>query len=209
MKGLQKTCGNISLIERTSDLSIFKAKPIKLQLSEHGELSVLTEVRLFVEKCAIGLNMKIDDQQMQILCDDIIDVYCYDSLEDLRECFKAARQGKYGFGFNRRTSITMELVKEWMAQYLSDKSSLREKLIHNRKSTTEDAPVISKKAVEYLSKIKDAITVKIKEQKDHNPVRDQRISIISVQQKLDNNQELTDQEWAFIDAWKNEETQTN
>lgn len=86
-----------------------------------------------IEKLAMALNIKMNEIQLLTLCEDIIECYPYDSIEDVRECLKRARQGQYSFGHHQRGVISMPLIREWMAQHLEVKAQIREKEIHNAK----------------------------------------------------------------------------
>jgi len=70
--------------------------------------------------------------QVVTLCEDLVDTYTYDSIEDVRECLKNGRRGVYGFGHNSRNSLNMILIREWMSLYLDKKAIEREKV--NKKS---------------------------------------------------------------------------
>lgn len=63
----------------------------------------------------------MSDNQFTILVEDIIEVYKYDSIEDIVECFKKVRQGKYDWGHEKRGVINMIVIGRWMAQHLEDK----------------------------------------------------------------------------------------
>lgn len=96
-----------------------------MQKKEHGDVAVLTEISLSVEMCAMALNISMSNIQLVTLCNDIMESYPHDSIEDVRECFKNARRGMYGFGMNSRNSLNMILVREWMSLHLESKASAR------------------------------------------------------------------------------------
>ena len=79
---------------------------------------------------SLGLNMS--DFQIQTLIEDILEVYPYESLEDLKECFKKARNGFYDFGFNKRDVLNMLVVRDWMKRHLTEKAELRERLLKDQ-----------------------------------------------------------------------------
>lgn len=121
-------------------LDILKAKPIFLQIKEHNQIQVLQLVSLWLLKLsdAIGDTLKENPSRLKDLASDLIEVYKYDSLEDLRECLKNGRRGIYGFGHNKRGFISMILLREWMQKYLDKKSEIREKEIENKKVSAAD-----------------------------------------------------------------------
>lgn len=96
------------------------------QIKEYGEENVLVVIRMAVEKCIIGLNISMADEQVVTLCEDILEKYEFDSLEDVKECLKKGRQGYYGFGHESRSALTMILITNWMGQHLEKKSQARE-----------------------------------------------------------------------------------
>lgn len=230
MDDLQKSKSNISYQGGISEISLrpsndmvelLKAKPISLQVQEHGEERILMEIRISVEKCATGLNLSVDDEQVAILCEDIMEVYSHDSIEDVQICLKKARQGRYGFGFNKRGVITMELVREWMARHLEEKAQERERIIHNRKQQEEDQTeyASSEEAQEAINKIKEIIKKSAVPKKDsaHKPAvkfenitalqkleRENQKTIDSFNRcmkKMENGEELSEVEIYFLRAW--------
>lgn len=102
-------------------------------IREHGEELVIDKIKLSLNKCALGLNINLQPESYETLAADILEVYQYDSVEDVIQCLKKGRQGKYGFGHNNRQSITMILIKEWMALHLEEKAIAREKELQNQK----------------------------------------------------------------------------
>lgn len=129
----------LSLIEVSNTGDLLKCKPIMEQIAAHGEGPVKAKVRMAVEKCAIGLNIELSDAQVVVLCEDLIDTYSHDSIEDILECLKKGRRGVYGFGHNRRDTLNMVLIREWMQAHLAEKWEQRE-----RNHTTEkQKPILS------------------------------------------------------------------
>ena len=126
----------VTAISKPEDL--LKCLPIKTQIREHGEEMVLTTIAVSLEKLSVSLNIPLSKIQLITLCEDIMDSYPYDSIEDVRECLKNARQGQYSFGHHSRSSITMLLVKDWMAQHLDKKAEVREKELAKLKKKNQD-----------------------------------------------------------------------
>lgn len=118
---------------KTRDL--LKAKPIFLQIQDHSEKQVQQLVATWLLKLSssIGDSLHNDADRLRTLVEDLIDVYAYDALEDVRECLKKGRRGDYGFGHHKRGFITMLLLREWMERHLEEKAIIREKEIERNK----------------------------------------------------------------------------
>ena len=84
-----------------------------------------------VEKCFIALSVPADDVKVRILCEDIVDVYKYDSIEDIIEALKNGRRGLYGKNYAK---LDMIVFSEWMANHLEVKASIREKELSKLKA---------------------------------------------------------------------------
>lgn len=97
-----------------------------LQVNEHGEQAVKNMVKLWLIKLAEAIGDNITPSRLDMLSEDLIETYHYDSLEDLRECLKKGRRGDYGFGHHKRGYITALLLRDWMTEHLDYKASLRE-----------------------------------------------------------------------------------
>lgn len=108
-----------------------------MQIKEHGKQNVLTEISISIRTCALALNITLSEIQLVTLCNDVIDVYHHDSIEDVRECLKMGRRGVYGFGHNSRNSLNMILISEWMQKHLEKKAIEREKL-HKKNMITKE-----------------------------------------------------------------------
>lgn len=111
-------------------------------IKEFGIEPVQITIKKAVTKCCAGLNIHMDPGLIDLLVEDLVDVYKYDSVEDIIECLKKGRQGKYGFGHNSRSALTMILIGEWMAKHLEEKAIAREKELQNQKK--KDVPEIIK-----------------------------------------------------------------
>ncbi len=112
------------MIQITQNTDLLKAKPIINQITKFGRQSVNLEIAKYVNKCVKGLNIEIDNLSLQILIEDIVDVYKYDSIEDIQVCLKNGRQGKYGKTYNK---LNMIVFGEWMSKHLEQKAIEREK----------------------------------------------------------------------------------
>ncbi len=107
------------MIQITQNTDLLKAKPIINQITKFGRQSVNLEIAKYVNKCVKGLNIEIDNLSLQILIEDIVDVYKYDSIEDIQVCLKNGRQGKYGKTYNK---LNMVVFSEWMSKHLEQKA---------------------------------------------------------------------------------------
>jgi hypothetical protein len=145
---LQKSKKDTLSLERISKPSdLLKCKTIASQIIKVGVEHVLIEIRLSVQKCAMALNISMSDNQVVTLCEDLMDTYTYDSIEDVRECLKDGRQGKYGFGHNSRNSLNMVLITEWMSFHLEKKEIERRKADKNSYTTSKkELPKVDYKA---------------------------------------------------------------
>jgi len=113
-------------IIKTTDL--LKAKPINEQLLKFGRNEVNVQIAKYVNKCLSGLDIEMSNDQIQIFIEDIVDVYRWDSIEDIQICLKNGRQGKYGKTYNK---LNMIIFQDWMSQHLEQKSIERENQ-HNK-----------------------------------------------------------------------------
>jgi hypothetical protein len=108
-------------ITKTSDL--LKAKPINEQIIKFGRNEVNIQISNSVFKCAIGLNIELTNFQSQILIEDIVDKYKYDSIEDIQQCLKNGRRGDYGKTYGK---FNMEVISGWMSKHLEAKGDARD-----------------------------------------------------------------------------------
>lgn len=108
-------------ITKTSDL--LKAKPISEQLVKFGRNEVSFQISNSVVKCAIGLNIELSNNQTQILIEDLVDKYKFDSIEDIQQCLKKGRRGDYGPTYGK---LNMIIISGWMEKHLELKAAARE-----------------------------------------------------------------------------------
>ena len=139
VKSNASTC-HLATISKASDL--LQCINIQNQIKTNGREQVLIEIRLSIEKCIDSLGMKMSDSQVVTLCNDIVDTYYSDSIEDVREAIKKGRRGVYGMGFNSRSTLTMLTVREWMEGHLLEKAIEREKKHQEKKKKIPDEKVI-------------------------------------------------------------------
>ena len=128
---LQKTNETtLSLTAISKPADLLACKPIQSQVKEMGEHRVLATIRMAVEKAFIALDILVDDHKMRILCEDLIDVYMTDSIEDIVQALKKGRSGKYGNNYGK---LNMIVIREWMAKHLEEKSIIRERELSKKK----------------------------------------------------------------------------
>ena len=139
MDSIQKADNPLSLIPVTNNIDLLKCKRIEQQLKAHSLNTVLLEVGKYLDKCLMGLNISMENENKVLLCQDIIQKYKGDSLEDIRECFLNGRQGTYGFGHESRHTVTMQVFTLWMNQHLGKKIDARERQIELRRSKNQEA----------------------------------------------------------------------
>ena len=108
-------------ILKTTDL--LKAKPINEQILKFGRNDVNLEIAKYVNKCLTGLDIELPNDKIQILIEDIVEVYKFDSIEDIKICLKNGRQGKYGKTYGK---LNMIIIQEWMSIHLDRKAAARE-----------------------------------------------------------------------------------
>lgn len=109
-----------------------------MQIKEHGEELVQAEIITYIAKLALGLGIQLSNEAILLLSEGILEVYAYDSIEDVKECLKSARNGLYGWGMLPRSTITMMHVREWMAQHLEKKAIAKERMHKLLKENSRD-----------------------------------------------------------------------
>ena len=136
-----------SMIPIITTTDLLKAKPITEQLLTFGRNEVNKEISKAVTKCLKGLNIEIDNTSLQIFIEDLVDVYKWDSIEDIQICLKNGRQGKYGKTYNK---LNMIVFGEWMPQHLEQKAIERESQYKSHKHEFETKE-------DYLKAVKEGI----------------------------------------------------
>ncbi len=116
-------------ITKTTDL--LQAKPINEHILAFGRNEVNLEVAKYVNKCIVGLGLTMDNYAIQILIEDLVDKYKFDSIEDIQECLKKGRRGEYGTTYGK---LNMIVISGWMIKHLEEKAIAREKQ-HNEFKT--------------------------------------------------------------------------
>lgn len=99
-----------------------------------------------INKCAEGLGIDLSNYQIQVLTEDLIDVYKWDSIEDIQICLRNGRQGKYGPTYNK---LNMVIIQDWMSKHLEEKAIAREHQYNeSKKHTWESKEEYMEKALE-------------------------------------------------------------
>lgn len=129
------------MIPITKPCDLLEAKPIATQLAKAGEKPVMDLVMKSITKCANGLGIDMSADVVETLAEDLIEVYRYDSIEDIIQTLKKGRQGIYGFGHERRNSLNMQLISDWMSKHLEDKARAREERMKSKYSESSK-PII-------------------------------------------------------------------
>lgn len=90
-------------------------------------------------KCADGLGIELADNRCVMISKDLVDVFRYDSVEDILMALKRGRQGVYGFDYHNRNKLSMPLIHYWISLLMEEKAEAREKEAakHKSKSTLE------------------------------------------------------------------------
>lgn len=119
-------------ITKTSDL--LKAKPIVEQISRFGRNDVNNEIAKSLMKCAISVGIELSNHKSQLLVEDLVDKYKYDSIEDIQQALKKGRRGNYGSTYGK---LNMIVFTEWMARHLEEKYHALENKLESDKNETD------------------------------------------------------------------------
>lgn len=121
----------------SSEFDALKKSPLKVSLQTQGDKPVKSLIFASLAKCSEALQIDLSKSQAVTLIEDIIEVYEWDSVEDILQAFKLGRQGVFGTTFKQ---LNMIIFREWMAHVLDQKAALREKAKHDQKKA-ESKPV--------------------------------------------------------------------
>lgn len=203
--------------------------PIAVHLRKaNTKVLILNEIRISLEKCAMGLGIKMSDYQFEILSTDILEVYQYDSLEDVQQCLKKARQGEYSFEHFKRDVISMPLFRHWMSCHLDDKAAIREKILKEEKAlqdkqaeTLLESEEMTQddrdRAQKYLNQMKEIVkNAQLKKQKSTLPSvqanrdffireiekdRGRRLVLKLIMRKVERGEQLSEREKAWCEGF--------
>jgi len=142
------------------------AKPINEQILKFGRNEVEIEISKSIIKCSTSLGIELDNIQIQTLTEDLIDVYKWDSIEDIQICLRNGRQGKYGTTYNK---LNMVIIQDWMSKHLEEKAIAREHQYNEiKKHTWESKEEYMEKALESSKQqTEDFIKEKEAEKENH------------------------------------------
>ena len=175
---------------------------MKYQAIKFGTEHVLALIAEAVEKTRTALNIQMSPKQVEMLTDDIYELYQTESIEDVLECLKAGRKGYYGQGFNQRGTFNMFLVKDWMQQHLDSKIAAREqKFEEDNRFDNVKLPKIDYEAYK-LNKEKTKPKPEEKQIVNPNAMNDYMISankrVEKIRDKVFQRIELTESEEEFL-----------
>jgi len=77
--------------------------------------------------CAEGLSIDLTSQQIRIFVQDLVELYTFETMEDIFLVLKQGRQGSFGTSYNK---LNMVVFRGWMEQHQDLKAEARE-LAHN------------------------------------------------------------------------------
>ena len=122
-----KSTSSLSISPITKTCDLLQCTPIKVQIQRHGVHNVLSYIKAALTKCSLGLGLEVKIEQLDVVAEDLLEKYGWESIEDIIFCLKKGRQGIYSFGYNKR-ALSVPVITEWMAKHLTDKSKERERL---------------------------------------------------------------------------------
>ena len=99
-------------------------------IRESGDEACKTEIVKYAIKCVDQMGIQTSPSFLETFAEDALEVYPYESLEDIRECLKKGRQGKYGITYGK---FNMIVFTDWMSKHLDDKAKAREDQLKNEK----------------------------------------------------------------------------
>jgi predicted nucleotidyltransferase len=108
------------------------------QIEENSREDVFNMIAISVTKLQEALSINLSNSQFAMLCNDIIDKYKHDSIEDVIICLQNARQGKYDWGHEKRGILNMVIISYWMSFHLDDKAAELEKRHANEKKVISE-----------------------------------------------------------------------
>lgn len=128
-----------------------------MRQNQANENEILKEISLSVSKCSDALQIHLTPLQIKTMAEDILDVYKFESVEDIILCLKQGRQGVYS-DIPTYGKLNMIVFQQWMARHLEKKYAEKEKLLRNEKlkelemPETEEQYAISLKFIEKWKK---------------------------------------------------------
>lgn len=107
---------------------------------------------MFISKAAMQTGTELTPDRLELMAEDLIDCYKYDSLEDIAEALKKGRQGRYGKIYGKINGV---ILGEWMSKHLEEKANEREKILSKRKSNTSKDIDIHEVYIDLIEKSKN------------------------------------------------------
>jgi hypothetical protein len=136
-----------------------------------GVSNLTTIIVFLINRLSSNFNVgrKFTPEQAVVMAIDLIDVFGFETLEDVMLLFKMARTGRIGDGRDFKLD-SQTVFHKWIPEYLELKVDLREKL-HNREKqliketdlTIEDVKKAYEKAKSTPQKREDALNAQIDE----------------------------------------------
>ena len=114
----------MQIIPISKDSDLIDCLPIKEQIKNHGDVQIKETLLMALSKCAVSLSIELNQLQLETLVEDLVDVYQWDSIEDIIEALKKGRQGQFGKTFGK---LDMTIIREWMNHQLSIKADQLER----------------------------------------------------------------------------------
>ena len=133
-----------------------KGYPISMQVKKH-KASVYIFIDNQLYRAALSMDVDLPGTKRRILTEDIIEVYGYDTLEDVALALKALRQGV----IKVYNSINMGNIREVMTDQLDKKAQLREAQATSGKTEVEnyEKPAKFKDREEYENWVKTGLAM--------------------------------------------------
>ncbi len=121
----------VALIKYEEELTITKSiegTSLRKMVKETSKSTVIDVISYFANRLAENFNVgkKFTIEQCTIMAIDIVDVFCYETIEDVVLMFKYVRQGKIGDGKDFKLD-SQTVFHKWIPQFLELKSIELEK----------------------------------------------------------------------------------
>lgn len=80
-------------------------------------------IHLELVKLSVMLDVELSAERAKTLTEELYGLYRYESLEDIKMCFRKGATGEYGNNYNK---LSMTTLCQWMGQHLEKKAVQRE-----------------------------------------------------------------------------------
>lgn len=130
-----------------SDLTVEKAMDgitLRKISTIAGTANVLKAVVYLILRLSANFNVgkKFTDEQAAVMAGDLLEVFSYETLEDVAMMFKMARQGRLGDGKDYKLD-SQTVFHKWVPEYLEKKAEIRENKHIQMKNEMNSQPEIS------------------------------------------------------------------